>query len=145
MLKHDLKQHLLSASAKALKISLINPDPFESCINVHKFCNKALPIKVLEYKHTILLHKIYNIHIPQMDWIELTFNQSLTSRETFFNTIKTNCTKIGNNIITTRLSVINKKIKLEDLNLSINAFKVKYRQIFAPPKYPEYECVNFIK
>ena len=91
-----------------------------------------MPSRVLEFKHAILLHKIYNTQIPQMDWIELTFNQSITSRETLFNTVKTNRTKIGNNIITTRLTVINRKIKLEDLNLSINAFKFKYKQIFAP-------------
>ena len=132
MLKHDLKQHLLSASARALKTSLTNPNPFVSFIDVHNLCNKALPSKVLEYKPAILLHKIYNTQIPQMDWIELTFNQSLTSRETFFTTIKTNRTKSGNNIITARLSVVNRKIKLEDLILSINAFKVKYKQIFTP-------------
>ena len=84
---------------------------------------KSLPSRVLELKHAILLHKIYNTQIPQMDWIELTFNQSITSL--------TNRTKIGNNIITTRLSIINRKIKLEDLNLSIKAFKFKYKQIFS--------------
>ena len=64
-----------------------------------------------------------------MDWIELTFNQTIMSRETFFNTIKSNRTKTGNNIISTRLTVLNKKIKPEDLNLTLNAFKLKYKQI----------------
>ena len=43
---------------------------------------------ILEYKHAIILHKLYNIQIPQMEWIELNFNQKLTSRETFL--IKSN-------------------------------------------------------
>ena len=47
-LKNDLKQQLLSASAKALKISQKNLDPFESFIDIHQFCKKALPIKILE-------------------------------------------------------------------------------------------------
>ena len=143
MLKHELKQHLLSASARALKISLKNPDPLVSFIDVHHLCKIKLPSRVLEFKHAILLHKIYNTQIPQMDWIELTFNQSITSRETLFNTVKTNRTKIGNNIITTRLSVINRKIKLEDLNLSINAFKFKYKQIFAPAQMSWVQVCDF--
>ena len=128
-LRTDLKQHLLSDSAKALKLSKPNPDPFESFINKHKLSKRALPNQLLEYKHAILLHKIYNEKIPPMDWIELTFNQAITSRETFFNTIKTNRNKVGNNILSTRLLVLNKKIKLEDLNLTLNTFKLKYKQI----------------
>ena len=42
----------------------------------------------MEYKHSILLQKFINIQNPSMEWIELNFNQTLTSRETFFNLIK---------------------------------------------------------
>ena len=128
-LRTDLKQHLLSTWALALKLSKTNRDPLESFLNIHKSSKRAQPEQLLVYKHAILLHKIYNEKIPPMDWVELTFNQTITSRETFFNTIKTNRNKVGNNILSTRLSVLNKKIKLEDLNLAINVFKLKYKQI----------------
>ena len=108
-LKYGLKQQLLSTSAKALKISQTNPDPMESFINIHQLCERTLPNQILKYKHTIVLHKLYNIQIPQMDWIELNFNQTITSRETFFNSIGSHQIKIGNNILSTRLTVINKK------------------------------------
>ena len=51
-LKNDLKQH-----HKGSKNLTKNPDPFESFINIHQFCQKALPIRILEYKHANLLHK----------------------------------------------------------------------------------------
>ena len=127
-LKTDLKQHLLSASAKALKLSKPNPDPFESFVNIHKSCKRALPKQLPEYKHAILLHKIYNEKIPPMDWIELTFNETITSRETFFNTIKTNRNKVGNNILSTRLSVLNNK-KIRGSKPHLDTFRLKYKQI----------------
>ena len=67
------KQLLLSASAKALKISQTNPDTMQSYANVHKECKRAQPNEILEYKHSILLHKIYNNHVPLRKWIELNF------------------------------------------------------------------------
>ena len=42
--------------------------------------------------------------------------------------------KIGNNIITSRLSVINKKIKLEDLNLSLKLNTNKFLPLLKRPK-----------
>ena len=108
-LRTDLKQHLLSAWALALKLSKTNPDPLESFVNIHKSSKRAQPEQLLVYKHAILLHKIYNEKIPSMDWVELTFSQTITSRETFFNTIKTNRNKVGNNILSARLSVLNKQ------------------------------------
>ena len=129
-LKPELKQSILSASARALKLSQTKQDPMESFYNLHKKCQRALPNQIMEYKHALLLYKIYNTQIPPMDWIELNFNQTLTSRETTFNAIKSNNTKIGNNILSARLTVINKKIKLDDLNLSLDSYKVKYKQVF---------------
>ena len=67
-----------------------------------------------------------------MGWIELNFDQTLTSRETLFNVMRTNKTKNGKNLQTSRLAIINKKIPLIDLNLKLDAFKIKYKPIFIP-------------
>ena len=64
-----------------------------------------------------------------MDWVELNFNQAITSRETNFNLLKSNKTKIGNNLLSTRLTILNKKVKLDDLNMSLDSFKIKYKKI----------------
>ena len=81
------------------------------------------------YKHAILLHKLYNTHQPQTDWIELNFNQTLTSRQKHFKTIKNNNYIIGSNLLSMRLSVLNGKVLLDDLNLTLESYKVKYKQI----------------
>ena len=81
------------------------------------------------YKHAILLHKLYNTHQPQTDWIELNFNQIITSRQSHFRIIKSNKYIVGNNLISTRLAVLNGKVLLDDLNLSLDSFKVKYKKI----------------
>ena len=128
-LKPELNQMLLSSSANALKISQRHPDRMESFTNVHKNCKRALPIQIIEYKHAILLHKLYNDQIPVSDWVELNFNQILTSRQTLFKVTKNNNFKVGNNKLTSRISILNGKIPLKDLNLSLNAFKVKYKKI----------------
>ena len=127
-LKPELNQLLLAASAKALKVSQRHPDRMESFVNVHKQCKRALPPRMIEYKHAILLHKLYNEHQPVSDWIELNMDQILTSRQTHFKINKTNTYKIGNNKLTSRLSILNDKILLQDLNLSLDSFKVKYKK-----------------
>ena len=128
-LKAPLKQLLLSASAKAIKLSQRTPDPFESFINIHKSCNRASPEQMIIYKHAILLHKLYNTHQPQTDWIELNLDQILTSRQKHFKSIKNNNYIVGGNLLSTRLSVLNRKVLLDDLNLRLASYKVKYKQI----------------
>ena len=99
-LKPKLKQLLLPASAKALKISQRTPDNFESLIDVHKSCKRALPNQFIKYKHSILLHKIYNSFCPQSDWIELNFDQTLTFMQTKFNIVKSSIYLVENNLLT---------------------------------------------
>ena len=64
-----------------------------------------------------------------MDWVELNLNQAITSRVSNFNLLKSNKTKIGNNLLSTRLTILNKKVKLDDLNMSLDSFKIKYKKI----------------
>ena len=98
-LKPPLKQLLLSASANALKNSQREPNPFESFINVHKSCKRATPNQMIQFKHAILLHNLYSNNLPQADWLDLNFNQILTSRQTSFKIIKTNNFLVENNLI----------------------------------------------
>ena len=129
-LKPELKQILLSASANALKIAQNNPNNYESFIDVHKSCNRAHPNQIIVYKHSILLYKLCNSYYPLMDWIDLNFNETFTSRQSNFNSIKSNNYLVGNNLLLSRLKILNLKIPLGDLNLSLDSFKVKYKSKF---------------
>ena len=68
-----------------------------------------------------------------MDWIDLNFNQTLTSLETFFNYVKSTNSKAGKNLLSSRLTVLNKKIKLQNLNMNLAPYKITCKQIFMPP------------
>ena len=129
-MKERLKTKLLSASAKALKMCMKNYDPFISFENLHAINKRATPNMMLLYKHSIELHKLYNANNQSTEWIELNLNQILTSRQTTFRTHKTNKLKIGNNALANRLAILNNKISLDWLNLGINSFKVKCKELF---------------
>ena len=121
-------QSVLNNTANVLKTSQRHPDRMESYINIHKSCKRALPKQIIEYKHAILLHKLYNEKQPVTDWIKLNTNQILTSRQTYFKIARSNNFKIGNNKLTTRLCILNNKIILQDLNMSLDSFKVKFKK-----------------
>ena len=106
-LKPPLKQLILSASANALKLSQHKPDAYESFINVHKSCNRAHPDQILTFKHAILLHKLYNLQQPQADWIDINVNQVFNSSQKHFKIAKSNTYPVGNNLLSTRLSILN--------------------------------------
>ena len=132
-LKPEIKQHLLSASANALKLAQLQPDRMESFLNIHSIAERATPEKILLYKHAILLHKLYNLQTPPMEWVDIHFKQTFNSRQSKFNIIKSNNFKVGNNILSNRLSVLNNKIILSDLNLSLDSFKCKYKLSLLAP------------
>ena len=80
---------------------------------------------MIVYKHAILAHNLYNQSGPGSDWFDLRFNQILTSCTKAFQIIKTDKYKVGNNLLSSRLTVVNNKIDLNDFNLSLASFKIK--------------------
>ena len=102
----------------------------ESFINIHNNVNRATPEKLLLFKHAVLLHKLFNNQTPSLEWADLHFKQTFNSRQTSIRVVRSSNFKIGNNILSNRLSILNNKIPLNDLNLSLNSFKYKYKQTF---------------
>ena len=125
-----LKQLLLSASAKAIKVCLRYPDPLLSYIKLHEIVKRATPSQFLLYKHSILLYKLFNGKQPMNEWCSLNFQQIMTPRQTKFKVAETNLNKIGKNILVNRLSVLNDKIPMEWLNLSLTQYKLKIKSLF---------------
>ena len=94
-LKMNLKQKLLSASAKAIKTCVKYCTNDVSFIRIHEMCDRALPVNFLLYRHALLLHKLMNDHSHTCEWVHLNFNQILTSRQTTFMARKSNRKKVG--------------------------------------------------
>ena len=97
---------------------------------LHSINKRAQPSQILLYKHAILLYKTYLFNIPHLEWVSLNFNQILTSRQTKFEIHNSPNYRVGNNILSNRLSVINKQIDLDWLNLGLDSFKIKCKSKF---------------
>ena len=68
---------------------------------------------MIVYEHFILLHKLYNTQLPEVEWTALNFQQLVTSRQTKFSIIKNNNRKVGNNILAKLLNIVGFSVKLE--------------------------------
>ena len=129
-LKNELKKKMTSISAKAIKTCMYYPDRMISYENTHKMNNRAMPEAFMSYKTAIQLHKVYNQTDPSLDWINLHFDQILTSRQTEFLISKTNKTKVGLNILSNRFAILNGLIPLRWLNLNIDTYKIHCKKLF---------------
>ena len=93
-LNRNLKQKLLSSSAKAIKTCVkFNTNEY-SFVRLHDVYNRATPDKYLIYKHALCLFKLSNDTLPfSREWVALNFNQILTSRQNTFITNNDNTKK----------------------------------------------------
>ena len=128
-LKITLKQKLLSASAKALKVCWKSPSYYISFDSLHKISKRATPEQLMKYKLALCLHKLYNTTLFSREFCLLNENQILTSRQTHFLCRKSNNLKVGINCLTNRLYVLNKAIPLDWLNDALTTFKVKCKKL----------------
>ena len=83
----------MSASLKALKMCTPSYDQSMLFQDLHVTNNKATPENVCLYKHSLILHSLFNKQKPPLDWIEINFNQNLNNtksllKSTSIQTIK---------------------------------------------------------
>ena len=65
-----------------------------------------------------------------LDWVDLTLQQNFNGRVENVQIIDISRMRVGKNILTNRLSVINNKIDYKWLNLSKDTFKIKCKDLF---------------
>ena len=68
-----------------------------------------------------------------MDWTDLNLNQTFNARQTQFKTTKWNNYNVGNNLLNTRLTQLNRKIPSINLNMSLDSFEIKYKKLCSKP------------
>ena len=83
-----------------------------------------------KYRLAIQLHKIYNGSSMNDDWIDMNTQQNFNTRNGKFHITDKSRLKIGINVICNRLKVLNNKINLDWLNLSLTSFKLKMKEMF---------------
>ena len=126
-----LKNLLLSASAKALKICTPNYNQSISYLKLHEINQRANPDQFCQYKHSLLLYELYNNQTPSIEWISLNYNQNFNSRKTDFEAFNISNYKIGRtNKISNRVAILNSKIPLDWLNKDKTCYKLLCKQQF---------------
>ena len=129
-LKVHVKQQLLAASARALKLINNVSDLRISYNQLHIQEKRATPMNFAKYKLAVQLHKIYNRMDENEDWIDMNEQQNFNARNENFHINDYSRTKIGKNVLCNRLICLNGILKLEWLNLTTIAFKLKAKSIF---------------
>ena len=129
-LKSNLKQKLLSSSAKAIQVCIKFCTRDVSFVDLHNTYNRATPEKFLLYKHAITLFKLMNDPTFTTEWVALNFNQIFTSRQSRFLATKANNRKVGLNALANRVYILNNRIPLDWFNMSFATFKVHCKKEF---------------
>ena len=124
------RKQLKTASSNALKLCEKIYNPFISYIDLHRKYARALPNDFYLYRHSLILFKIFNQMIPENDWLEVNSQIVCTRRQKYFEIHNLSTYKVGNNILSNRLSCLNKKIDLDLLNLPFNSFKIHCKRLF---------------
>ena len=126
----QLKQKLLSASASPLKRTMTNYNYLVLFKTLHYINQRATPHQIKTYKHTLLLHKLYNDDIMSRDWVDLFFSQHFNQRDQKIRFFNTSNYKVGNNILANRFTTLNGKIELSWLNDTFTSYKIKCKSKF---------------
>ena len=125
----SLKQQLLSCSSEALKLCgrLGWTISFERLHSLHKRANL---MSMMRYKHSLELYKLYNGSNDRKDWIDLNFQQNFNNRNNFINVFENSRLKVGRNLLVNKIRCINGLINKDWMNLSLNSYKAKCKDIF---------------
>ena len=121
---------ILAASSNALKIINNVSDLRISYLQIHRQEKRATPMNFAKYKLAVQLHKIYNKAEENDDWLDMNENQNFNARNEYFHIHDASRLKVGKNILCNRLPCLNGEIKLDWLNLSSTAFKLKAKSIY---------------
>ena len=119
----------MSASAASLKLCTPAYDRMMSYESLHTINNRATPTQVMNYKTSLILHKVYNDSSSSEDFLDLFLNQNFNARAKLVNFVDTSNYKVGKNIVTNRFTVLNNKIPCTWLNLELNSFKIKMKEL----------------
>ena len=126
----NIKTQILAASAAPLKLISANYEQRLSYDRLHRINNRANPDQVTKYRLSLLLHKAYNDQNQGSDWESINFNQNFNGRTRTVFFFKTNHYKIGNNLLSNRLNILNGYVTFDMLNLSFDSYKLRMKELF---------------
>ena len=141
-LDQNSKQTLLSASAKALRLTRPLGTRILSFEELHKISKQSTPAQVALFKLSIELYKLYNSENASMNHTRLATQIIVGRRQNFFMCFRQNNYKIGLNSLVNKFFYLNGKIPLDLLNLNLSGFKYKMKRIIKTYEFPYTNSVN---
>ena len=127
----NLKNKLLSSSAKAIKLCVRYDTSDISYVRFHEINQRSSQENYLLYKHALALYKLYWSDVPTTEFCALNYNSIFTSRQTYFITFKDNKRRVGLNALANLFYPLNNRIPLMQLNKSLNLNKIFCKNEFS--------------
>ena len=125
-----MKQKLLSISACALRSCLMNFNSMISFEKIHEQNKKCTPAQIMAYQAALKLHKTLNFELPNFEIVTVLDQMILSSRQTMFQILRNNSTKIGMNTTANKLYQITKMIPLSSLLFTFVHYKKLMKILF---------------
>ena len=82
------------------------------------------------YRHAIMVYKLIKCDLCEDEFVQLNFQLVDSALQTKLNFIKNQRFDVGKNILLNRLYVLNGKIDKTWLNLHLESFKIKCKELF---------------
>ena len=103
---------------------------FHTHTQIHSLSARALPDQILNYKHAIMMFKLFNNCQPENEFVQMNFQYNQSQRIKHSNFFIRQNYDSGKNILLNRLAHLNDKIEKSWLDQSLNTFKIKCKQLF---------------
>jgi hypothetical protein len=123
-------QKLKNISSQALRLVCGDDYAFFSFDELHCMFNRATPLQWSMYQHAVALFRIYNFNKPEGLWLELCDKINIAERTSRITINSNNKRRVGLNKFCNRLTHVTNIIRVNDLNLSQDGFKVKFKKEF---------------
>ena len=91
---------------------------------------RALPNKMCQYRHAILMYKLFRNIINDDEFVQMNFQLSGNERSMKIRFIKCQNYEVGKNILLNRFCDLNDLIDKSWIDLSLESFKIKCKALF---------------
>ena len=130
-LQLKLKKNIKLASANACKLCIPRENVhLMTHTDIHAQAKRALPEKMCLYKHALILYKLLRHDMCDDEMMHLNFQIADNERSTKMSFFKRQKYDVGKNILLNRLHILNDKIEKNWINLKLDSYKIKCKELF---------------
>ena len=130
-LQLKLKKNIKLASANACKLCIPRGNVhLMTHTEIHAQAKRALPENMCMYKHALMLYKLLRNDLCDDELMYLNFQIADNDRSATMSFFKRQKYDVGKNILLNRLHILNNKIEKNWINLKLDSYKIKCKELF---------------